>query len=201
MTETPEGPKNPPEGTGVPPAPAKKPSPPAVPKMTPVEEELRREAPSPALDALKEEFGQDILEVVHYAKEVTVVVPRERIVEVLSFLRDDERTAFDLLADLTAADWPEREKRFDVVYHLYSIPRNHRLRVKVHAGEGEPVASAAALYKAADWHEREVYDLFGVPFEGHPDLRRILLPDEWEGHPLRKEYPLEGFSHQHMRLR
>ncbi len=193
MSETPEGPGKPPE-------PPKKPAP-AAPKMTPVEEALRREVASPALEALKDELGGEMGEVVHYAGEVTVVVPRERIIEVLTFLRDDERTAFNLLADLTAADWPERGKRFDIVYHLYSIPRNHRLRVKVHAGEGEPVASAASIWKSADWHEREVYDLFGVAFEGHPDLRRILLPDEWEGHPLRKEYPLEGFPHQHMRLR
>lgn len=197
MSDTPEGPKKPPE----PPKKPAAPPPRAVPKMTPVEEALRAEVASPALDALKERFGDALIEVAHYAGEVTAVVPRERITEVLTFLRDDDRTAFDLLADLTAADWPEREKRFDVVYHLYSVPRNHRLRIKVHAGEGEPVASAASIWRSADWHEREVYDLFGVVFEGHPDLRRILLPDEWEGHPLRKEYPLEGFSHQHMRLR
>jgi len=107
----------------------------------------------------------------------------------------------NLLCDLTAADWPKREKRFDVVYHLYSIPRNHRLRLKVRVGEGEPVPSATTVHHSAEWHEREVFDLFGVAFEGHPDLRRILLPDEWKGHPLRKEYPLEGFPEQHMRLR
>lgn len=168
--------------------------------MDPVEEKLRRQVPSVALEALKELPGA-VLEATFYADEVTAVVPKERIVEILRFLHDDPRTAFDLLADQTAADYPKREKRFDIVYHLYSIPKNHRLRLKVRAGEGETVPSATAVYKAADWHEREIFDLFGVTFEGHPDLRRILLPDEWQGHPLRKEYPLEGFPEQHMRLR
>ena len=166
-----------------------------------MEEALRKEVPYVPLDVLKERFPDDVLEVVHYAGEVTVVVPRERILEIVQFLRQDERVAFDLLADLTAADWPEREKRFDVIYHMYSISRNHRLRVKIHVAPGESVSSVTPVYNAAEWHEREVYDLFGVTFDKHPDLRRILLPDEWKGHPLRKEYPLEGFPEQHMRLR
>jgi NADH-quinone oxidoreductase subunit C len=199
MTDAPEEPKVPP----APPAAAapKPPAAPAKPRIDPVEEKLRRSVPSAALDALKEAFSGDLLEVVYYADEVTAVVPRERIVAILRYLHDEPRTAFDLLADQTAADYPKREKRFDVVYHLYSIPRNHRLRLKIHVGEGESVPSATAIYNAADWHEREIFDLFGVTFEGHPDLRRILLPDEWQGHPLRKEYPLEGFPEQHMRLR
>jgi len=179
----------------------KKAPPPAKPRMDPVEEALRREVPSAALDALRAAMPDAVLEVVCYAGEVTALVPRERLGEVLRFLRDDEATAFDLLADMTAADYPEREKRFDVVYHLYSIARNHRLRVKSRVGEGEEVASVSGIWQAAGWHEREVFDLFGIPFSGHPDLRRILLPDEWRGHPLRKDYPLEGFPDQHMRLR
>ncbi len=177
------------------------PATPAKPRIDPVEAALRREVPSAAADALKERLPDAVREVACHAGQVTVLVPPERIVEVLRFLHDDERTRFDLLADLTAADWPKRPKRFEIVYHLYSIPRNHRLRLKVQVGEGEGVPSATRVYHAADWHEREVFDLFGVPFEGHPDLRRILLPDEWQGHPLRKEYPLEGFPEQHMRLR
>ena len=173
----------------------------AVPRMSPEEQKLRRDVASIALDALKERFPDDVLEVTCYADQVTVLVPRERVVELLRFLHDDDRTAFDLLADQTAADWPDRPKRFDVVYHLYSIPTNQRLRLKTHVGEGESVASATAVYNSANWHEREIFDLFGVVFDGHPDLRRILLPDEWKGHPLRKEYPLEGFPEQHMRLR
>ncbi len=180
---------------------ARKPAPPAKPRMDPVEEALRRDVPSAALDALKAAFPDAVLDVGYYAAEVTVLVPKDRIVELTRFLHDDEATAFDLLADLTAADYPDREKRFDVIYHLYSIPRNHRLRLKAHVGEGESIPSIDSIYKAAGWHEREVYDLFGVTFTGHPDLRRILLPDEWRGHPLRKDYPLEGFPDQHMRLR
>jgi NADH-quinone oxidoreductase subunit C len=169
--------------------------------MDPIEEALRRPVVSPALDALKEAFPGAVLEEVHHAGQVTAVIPVDRIREVLRFLHDDPRTAFDLLADLTAADYPKRDKRFEVVYHLYSLPKNHRLRLKVRVADGEPVASATSVYNAAEWHEREVFDLFGVKFDDHPDLRRILLPDEWQGHPLRKEYPLEGFPEQHMRLR
>jgi NADH-quinone oxidoreductase subunit C len=169
--------------------------------MSPEEQKLRREVPSVAVDRLRERFPDCVLEVVCYADQVTVVVPAAKVAELLAFLRDDEVTAFDLLADQTAADWPDRPKRFDVVYHLYSIPKNHRLRLKAHVGEGESMPSAVSIYKAANWHEREIFDLFGVVFDGHPDLRRILLPDEWRGHPLRKEFPLEGFPEQHMRLR
>ena len=169
--------------------------------MSPEEQKLRREVPSAALDRLRERFPNEVLEVTYYADQVTVRVPREKVAELLIFLRDDGVTAFDLLADQTAADWPARDKRFDVIYHLYSIPRNHRLRLKAHVGDGETVASAVPIYKAANWHEREIFDLFGIVFDGHPDLRRILLPDEWRGYPLRKEFPLEGFPEQHMRLR
>lgn len=200
MTDAPEGPPKPPVPPNAVPSVAK-PATPAKPRVDPVEEALRRVVESAALDTLKERFPDDVIEVVCYAGQVTVVVPRPRIIELLRFLHDDPRTAFDLLANQTAADYPKREKRFEVIYHLYSIPRNHRLRLKVHVADGETVASATAVYNAAEWHEREIFDLFGVTFDGHPDLRRILLPDEWQGHPLRKEYPLEGFPEQHMRLR
>lgn len=204
MSDKPQGDK-PPEGPApsAPPAPAAKPAAaaPPRPRVDPVEEKLRAPVPSAALDALRQALPECLQEVVYYAGEVTVLAPRERIVEVLRFLHDDPRTAMTLLCDLTAGDYPKREKRFDVVYHLYSIPKNHRLRLKVHAAEGESVPSATAVYNAANWHEREVFDLFGIVFDGHPDLRRILMPDEWQGHPLRKEYPLEGFPEQHIRLR
>jgi NADH-quinone oxidoreductase subunit C len=182
-------------------APAPPPATPAKPRMDPVEEMLRRPVESAALAALQERFGDAVLEVTHYAREVTARVPADCLLEMLAFLRDDPRAAFDLLTDLTAVDWPKRDERFEVVYHLYSIPRNHRLRLKVRVKDGQALPSAASLYHAAEWPEREVFDMFGIPFEGHPDLRRILMPDEWRGHPLRKEYPLEGFPDQHMRLR
>ena len=95
-------------------------------------------------------------------------------------------------SDVTASDWPPRAKRFDVVYCLFSTTRRQRVRVKVRAGDGDPVPSVTGVWPAANWLEREVFDLFGVNFDGHPDLRRILMPDEWQGHPQRKDYPLEG---------
>ncbi|HET6374400.1 MAG TPA: NADH-quinone oxidoreductase subunit C, partial [Candidatus Polarisedimenticolia bacterium] len=174
---------------------------PAKPRIDPVEEALRREVPSAPLSAMKAALPEAVLEVTHYARETTVVVPAERIVEIVRFLHGDERCRLDLLADLTAVDWPKRDKRFDVVYHLYSVPLNHRLRVKVRVADQETVPSITSIHHAAEWHEREVFDLFGISFTDHPDLRRILLPDDWKGHPLRKEYPLEGFPDQHIRLR
>ena len=203
MAETPAQPPKPPAPPAGAPgaAGAAKPAAPAKPRVDPVEEKLRRQVPSPALDALREAFPDCVLESACYADEVTAVVPPGRLPELARFLHDDPRTAFNLLADMTAADYPKREKRFDLVYHLYSIPRNHRLRLKARVGEGEDVPSVTPVWHAAEWHEREVFDLFGVVFTCHPDLRRILLPEEWQGHPLRKEYPLEGFPEQHLRLR
>lgn len=121
-----------------------------------------------------------------------ITVRTRSIVPVLRTLRDDRSLDYKLLADLTCVDRPDREKRFNVIYNLYSITRNRRLFLRVWAGEGEPVPTASAIYPAANWAEREVYDLFGVVFEGHPDLRRIELPDDWDGHPLRKDYPAVG---------
>lgn len=122
----------------------------------------------------------------------TVVVPAERLLDVMGFLRKAPEAAFDFCSDVTASDWPARAQRFDCIYCLYSIPNRHRVRVKVRAGEQEPVPSVTGIWPAANWLEREVYDMFGVNFVGHPDRRRILMPDEWQGHPQRKDYPLEG---------
>jgi len=125
--------------------------------------------------------------------EVTSVVAREDLVEVLGSLREDPELAFDLLSSLTATDWPGRSPRFWLSYELYSVAHRHRLRLKVGVDEDDPRApSVTALYPTADWHERETYDFYGVRFDGHPDLRRILLPDDWEGHPLRKTEELGG---------
>src|SRR2546429_9790745 len=104
------------------------------------------------------------------------------------YLRDEEK--FDLLSDLTAVDWPRREKRFDVVLNLYSFAKNERLRVKARAGDGEQVPSVAGVWPTANWLEREAFDMFGIIFAGHPNLTRILLPDEWQGYPLRKDYDI-----------
>jgi NADH-quinone oxidoreductase subunit C len=122
----------------------------------------------------------------------TVIIAADRLLDVAAHLRDARGAKFDYCSDVTASDWPPRAKRFDVVYCLFSTTLKHRVRVKVRAGEHDPVPSVAAVWPAANWLEREVYDLFGVRFTGHPDLRRILMPDEWQGHPQRKDYPLEG---------
>jgi NADH-quinone oxidoreductase subunit C len=125
--------------------------------------------------------------------DAAVVVPRDRIADVLALLRDDAETRFDMLTDVTAVDYLGRTPRFEVVYHLYSITRNHRLRVKVQLAEADPtVATASTLWKSALWAEREVWDLFGIRFAGHPDLRRILMYPEFVGHPLRKDYELNA---------
>ena len=133
-----------------------------------------------------------IEQVSYWVGDWTIIVSADRLLDVMRFLRDTDATAFDYCSDVTATDWPPREKRFDVIYCLYSTRLRHRLRVKVRAGEGEPVESVTSVWPAANWLEREVYDQFGVNIVHHPDLRRILMPDEWQGHPQRKDYPLEG---------
>ncbi len=125
--------------------------------------------------------------------ELTILADAEKINDVLSVLRDDAECRFVCFIDLTAADYPEREKRFDVVYHLLSPYKNSRIRVKVQAGEGDVVPSSIPSFKGADWFEREVFDLYGIMFSGHPDLRRILTDYGFQGHPLRKDFPTTGY--------
>jgi NADH-quinone oxidoreductase subunit C len=125
--------------------------------------------------------------------ELTVRAEAKDIVRVVTFLRDDPRCQFWCIIDITAVDWPARENRFDVVYHFLSPKQNFRVRVKVETDEVTPVPSITAVFSGADWFEREVYDLYGVLFTGHPDLRRILTDYGFEGHPLRKDFPLTGF--------
>jgi NADH-quinone oxidoreductase subunit C len=125
--------------------------------------------------------------------ELTVYAEAANINAVLAFLRDDAECRFVNFIDLTAADYPERDKRFDVVYHLLSPYKNTRVRVKVQLAEGEVVPSAIPSFKGADWYEREVYDLYGIVFSGHPDLRRILTDYGFQGHPLRKDFPTTGY--------
>jgi len=125
--------------------------------------------------------------------ELTVTAQASDIVSVLRFLRDDARCLFWCLIDITAVDWPSRERRFDVVYHLLSPKHNQRIRVKIETDEPTPVSSVIEVFPNADWYEREIYDLYGLVFAGHPDLRRILTDYGFEGHPLRKDFPLTGF--------
>jgi NADH-quinone oxidoreductase subunit C len=129
--------------------------------------------------------------------ELTLVVEAAHIIETLTFLRDDRRTQFLNLIDICGVDYPGRVQRFDVVYHLLSPHLNHRIRIKVRTTEDDPVPSATAVYSGADWFEREAYDLYGILFTGHPDLRRILTDYGFEGHPLRKDFPLTGFVEVH----
>ena len=123
--------------------------------------------------------------------ELTLVAPRERIVEVLTTLRD--QFGFQQLLDLCGVDYPDRKERFEVVYHLLSMTRNARLRVKVSTDETQPVPSVISAYPAANWFEREAYDMYGMLFSGHPDMRRLLTDYGFEGHPLRKDFPMTGY--------
>jgi NADH-quinone oxidoreductase subunit C len=129
----------------------------------------------------------------YWVGDWTIIVKPEAIIEVAQHLRYSPDAAFDLCTDLTATDWPPRAAaRFDVVYCLYSIRHRHRIRVKTMVSETQPLASATAVWPSANWLEREVFDMFGVNFVGHPDRRRILMPEDWQGYPQRKDYPLEG---------
>lgn len=152
--------------------------------------------PHAAVQALQVRFGGAIDDVTLFRDEITVRVAKDAVHDVLHFLRDDPALRYDMLIDLTGVDWRVRMPRFDVVYQLYSTDHRHRLRVKsgVNALErGDSIPTASDLWAAANWLERECYDMFGINFAGHPDLRRILLPEDWnEGYPLRKDYPLRG---------
>jgi NADH-quinone oxidoreductase subunit C len=125
--------------------------------------------------------------------ELTIEVKRDAIPDVIAFLRDDERCRFGCLIDICGVDYPDREDRFDVVYHLLSPWLNHRIRVRTKTDEESPVPSIVPLFPVANWFEREAYDLYGILFDGHPDLRRILTDYGFQGHPLRKDFPLTGF--------
>ncbi len=131
------------------------------------------------------------VEIIH--GELIVWVPRGAIVPALTFLRDDRRCNFRILADLTAVDYPDRPERFEIVYNLLSMTYNRRIRVKTTTDEDTPVPSVTGVYSAAGWYEREVWDMFGVFFSDNPDLRRILTDYGFEGHPLRKDFPLTGY--------
>src|SRR5439155_14204928 len=145
---------------------------------------------------VREKFPQAVVETVDFRGEETIVLLPEHLVTVCAYLLKNQQYSF--LSSVTAVDWLEREPRFDVVYHLLSIPKQSELRLKVRVGQpGEEhpsVPTVSGVWPGANWYEREVYDLFGVIFSGHSDLRRILMPMDWTTHPLRKDYPLTGFD-------
>ena len=159
------------------PKPAAAPPKPAAPVPTPWD--------SPMVANLKGEYGSGI-EPLTYLGQNYMVVDRSLVPEILQVLRDREQ--FDYCVDITAVHYPKREKQFDVLWVLYSFPRNERIRVKTLIADGESLPSSVPIWATANWLEREVFDMFGIKFDGHPDLKRILLPDGWKGHPLRKDY-------------
>jgi NADH-quinone oxidoreductase subunit C len=146
---------------------------------------------------LQERFSEEVLDICDFQGQIGVIVKRDKIVEMLRSLRDGSDLRMDHLMDLCGVDNKNRPEadlqRFEVVYNLYSIPLRHSIRIRAQVPENDPcIDTITTLWKGADWHERECFDLMGISFTGHPDLRRILLPDDWQGHPLRKEYPLKG---------
>ena len=148
------------------------------------------------LAALQQNHPDWITEIIEAYGEVTAVVPRDHIVEVCSYLKTSVDGQFNFLSDICGADrGVEEEPRFEVNYHLFSISKHHRVRLKVLLNEEDShVPTVTGVWRTANWHERETFDLFGVIFDGHPDLRRILLPDDWQGHALRKDFPLRGYE-------
>ncbi len=151
---------------------------------------MAEERKSIVLEKLTERFGDAIVSTHSDFGDDTAAVRRERIVEICTFLRDDPDLQFDLAMDLTGVDYLGEEPRFEVVYHLYSLPKKHRVRIKARVPEEDPVIdSVIPVWVGMDWFEREAYDMYGIVFRGHPNLRRILMYEEFEGHPLRKDYP------------
>jgi len=168
-----------PSAAGAPPSsPAKAAAP--APVQVPLDNDLSRR--------YREHFGAGILDALEDRKQSILIVGVAQLLEIARYSRDEEK--FDLLEDYTAVDWPRREKRFDLVAQLYSFTHNTRLRLKIPLGVEEQPSTLVPIWPAANWLEREIFDLFGITFHGHPNLKRILLPDEWQGHPLRKDYDI-----------
>lgn len=146
---------------------------------------------------LAREFGPGISEFASYLDQNFLVADPEIVIPLIEFLKLE--ADFDYLVDITAVDRPERERRFELIYILYSFSRNERIRLKTHIADGQKPLSAVAAFPGADWFEREVFDLFGIEFAGHPNMKRILLPEEWEGHPLRRDHSITGMDQRWVR--
>lgn len=156
--------------------------------------EPQESAKNPVVQKLREWDAQAVAETIEFRGETTVVVPREHLRRAAEFLLSEPSLRFTFLSDITTVDRYPLEPRFEVNYQLLSIDRRERLRLRVKLpGNSATVGSVTAVWPTANWHERENFDLFGIQFEGHPDLTRILMPDDWEGYPLRKDYPVEGY--------
>lgn len=172
----------------VPPAAPKPAAPPAPKKWEPTGEVVS----TPVTERLSAQFGDAVQGVKSPCGEAIVLVAKDKLIEVLGFLKSDPACGMDFLSNLTAAHYPNNDKKFEVVYDCFSIAKRHAVRVKVALDDGEPCPTAVPVWPTANWQEREVHDMYGIVFAGHPDLKVILLPEVWDGHPLRKEYPLGG---------
>jgi NADH-quinone oxidoreductase subunit C len=165
------------------------------------EKDLEKEMPSLQYSLLvkkiRDKFGESIRETAVFRGEVTHVVEKDILIDVCRFLKDESGLQFDFLSDVLGVDCRKLISCFEVVYHLYSIPNKFRIRLKVRIKENEAVPSVTPLWRSADFAERETFDMFGIVFEGHPNLKRIYMPSEWEGYPLRKDYPLVGYKDEY----
>src|SRR2546427_993430 len=187
-SQAPAKPAPPATASAGPPKPVAPPPKPAPPAPKPV---VKPEPWSnPLVDELQKKFPGALSDALIFRNQPSMTVARESLVALSEHLKSQEGGAYTFLTDETAVDYPKRPKRFEIIYQLYSFKLNHRLRLKVVAAEGEKGPSLARVWPTANWLEREVYDMFGIEYEGHPDLKRILLPDEWTGHPLRKDYDI-----------
>jgi NADH-quinone oxidoreductase subunit C len=150
--------------------------------------------PGEIAEEIKQKFPDEVIEVTNSRDQVSIVIKRGKAFDICRYLHDEPHLSFDHLQDLTAVDYQgKKETRFEVIYNLLSIRHRHRIRLKAQVPDNDPkIRSIVPIWAGANWHERECYDMFGIVFTGHPDLRRILLPEDWEGHPLRKDYPLKG---------
>lgn len=146
---------------------------------------------------VRERFAHAILDTLIARNEITHLIKKDSLIDICRFLKDNPDLQFNFLSDIIGVDYFPQKPRFEVVYHLYSIPKKHRLRLKIKIQDGESVPSVTSIWKGADWAEREAYDMFGIRFEGHPNLKRIYMPEDWDGFPLRKDYPLKGYKDQY----
>ena len=160
-------------------------------KMVPIQKGLE---PLEIADKIADQFPDNFLDIFTFGDQVSVIVKKDRIVDICRYLHDGSTLSFDHLQDLCGVDYHgKKEPRFEVVYNLYSVRYRHKTRVRAQVTADDPsIKTVTSIWAGADWHERECFDMFGIVFKEHPDLRRILLPEDWEGHPLRKDYPLKG---------
>lgn len=150
--------------------------------------------PQAIVEKLKSNFRDAVLETSLFRNEASLLVDRHLLRAICNFLKTDPELRMNYLVDVLGSDYLPASPRFEVVYHLYSIVNKHRVRLKIRLNDGETAPSVSDIWSAANWPEREVFDMFGIAFEGHPNLKRIYLAEDWEGHPLRKDYPLRGYK-------